>query len=306
MTNVIEIFDLTKKFILKGKSQSITALNKVNFSVKEGEIFGLLGPNGAGKTTIIKILSTVTQPTSGYATINGYNILSKATMAKKNISLMLGASMIYNRISGYDNLRFFCRIYKIKYSKEKIYRAAKEFELENWLDQYVEKYSNGMKMKLALLRTFIINRPILFLDEPTMGLDVKMKNLIIEKIKKLNKTIILTSHDMSVVEKLCDRIAFLDKGNIIRIGTKEDLKRFEHRELRFKIDMIENREQLILELNQENFITEITDDNNSSVSLSLDKRENLNKLLLILGKYKILRVSEKELSLEDLFIKLTD
>lgn len=305
MTNIIETFDLTKIFELKGKNETLTALNKVNISIKEGEIFGLLGPNGAGKTTLIQILTTLMQPTSGYATIDGQNILKNPTKAKSRISLMLGKSMIYHRLTAYDNLKFFCRIYKVKYSKEKIFQAAKEFGLENWLDQYVETFSSGMKMKLALLRTFILNRPILFLDEPTLGLDVKLKKSITERIKKLNKTILLTSHDMSVVEKLCDHIAFINKGNIIRIGTKEDLKDFEHRELRFEIKIIENRNQLSSELNQQNFVTELID-TNPGIALSLNKRENLNKLYSILGKYKILKVQEKELSLEDLFIKLND
>lgn len=305
MTNIIETFDLTKIFELKGKKETLTALNKVNISIKEGEIFGLLGPNGAGKTTLIQILTTLMQPTSGYAIIDGQNILKNPTKAKSRVSLMLGRSMLYFRITAYDNLKFFCRIYKVPYSKEKIFQAAKEFGLENWLDQYVETFSSGMKMKLALLRTFLLNRPILFLDEPTLGLDVKLKNNIIERIKNLNKTILLTSHDMSVVEKLCNRIAFLNKGNIIKIGTNEDLKKFEHNELKFEIKIIENRNQLRSELNQQNFITGIVD-TNPGIALSLNKRENLNKLYSILGKYKILKVHEKELSLEELFLKLND
>ena len=303
MTNIIETFDLTKIFKLKGKSETLTALNKVNISIKEGEIFGLLGPNGAGKTTLIQILTTLMQPTSGYAIIDGQNILNNPTKAKAKTSLMLGRSMLYFRITAYDNLKFFCRIYRVPFSKEKIYNAAKEFGLENWLNQYVETFSAGMKTKLALLRTFLLNRPILFLDEPTLGLDVKLKNYIVKRIKKLNKTILLTSHDMSVVEKLCDRIAFINKGNIIKIGTNEDLKEFEHNELKFEIKIIENRNQLRSELNQQNFVTEIVD-TNPGIALSLNKRENLNKLYSILGKYKILKVREKELSLEDLFLKL--
>ncbi|GAH97259.1 unnamed protein product, partial [marine sediment metagenome] len=111
------------------------------------------------------------------------------------------------------------RIYEVPNYKEKISYLAKDFGLEKWLNQYVENFSSGMKMKLALCRTLLLDRKILFLDEPTLGLDVKSIALIIKKLKKLKKTIFLTSHDMGVVEKLCDRIAFINNGKIVKIGT---------------------------------------------------------------------------------------
>ena len=136
---IIETFDLTKDYKLKN-GKSITALNKVNISIKEGEIFGLLGPNGAGKTTLISILTTLLQPTSGYAIIDGYNLIKNPNQAKSRISLMLESDMLYYRITGYDNLKFFCKIYGISNYKEKINNIAKEFGLEKWLNQYVENF----------------------------------------------------------------------------------------------------------------------------------------------------------------------
>ncbi|MGB5911356.1 MAG: ABC transporter ATP-binding protein, partial [Promethearchaeia archaeon] len=195
VNKIIETFNLTKIYKLKGKTKEINALNDVNISIEEGEIFGLLGPNGAGKTTLISILTTLLQPTSGYATIDGFNILKKPKRAKSRISLMLESDILYYRITGYDNLRFFCKLYLIPNYKEKIKSMAKEFGLEDWLNQYVEKYSSGMKMKLALLRTLLLDRKILFLDEPTLGLDVKMVNFVIDKLKESKKTIFITSHD---------------------------------------------------------------------------------------------------------------
>jgi len=301
--NIIETFDLTKKFKLKGKKKEITALNNVNLTIKEGEIFGLLGPNGAGKTTLIHILTTIKQPTSGYATIDGINILKNPKQTKDRIALMLDSSMLYFRITGYENLKFFCKIYNVPNYQEKINNMAKEFGLEKWLNQYVEHFSSGMKMKLALCRTLLLDRKILFLDEPTLGLDVKIISFIIDKIKKSKKTIFLTSHDMSVVEKLCDRVAFIDKGKILKVGTKDDIKRMMQKEIKIEVAINGSKNQLKAELNRREFVEEITSIN-GGFTVCLKKRDYYKDLLLVLGKYNILKVREQELSLEDLFLKI--
>lgn len=301
--NIIETFDLTKNYKLKGQNTKITALNKVNISVKEGEIFGLLGPNGAGKTTIIKILTTLLQPTSGYAIIDGYNILTSPKKSKSKVALMLESDMLYYRITGYDNLKFVSKIYKIPNYKEKINTMAKEFGLKKWLHQYVSNYSSGMKMKLALFRTILLNRKILFLDEPTLGLDVKTTSFIVNKLKNIQSTIFLTSHNMNVVEKLCNRIAFIDKGNILRIGTKEDLRKYGQHEIKIIVDIFENKNQLKRELEQQIFIKEIID-TKSGFIISLKKREYYKSLFSILSKYSLQRVKELDLTLEELFLKL--
>ena len=304
MTNdIIEISNLSKIFILKGKKTKITALNNVNLSIKEGEIFGLLGPNGAGKTTLIHILTTIKQPTSGYATIDGINILKNPKQTKAKVALMLDNQMLYYRITGYDNLKFFCKIYNIPNYREKIYEMAKEFGLEKWLNQYVEHFSSGMKMKLALCRTLLLDRKILFLDEPTLGLDVKIISFIIDKIKKSKKTIFLTSHDMSVMEKLCDRVAFIGKGKILKVGTKDDIKRMMQKEIKIEVLINGSKNQLKSELNQESFINEIIIENNALI-VSLKNRDSYKDLLSILCKYPIQKVKEQELSLEDLFLKI--
>ncbi len=301
--NIIETFDLSKNYKLKGSKKEILALNKINISIKEGEIFGLLGPNGAGKTTMVQILTTLLQPTSGYAIVDGYNILKKPKYVKNRVGLMLESDMLYYRITGYDNLKFFAKIYNIPNYKQKIYDMAKEFELEQWLNQYVEKFSSGMKMKLALCRTLLLNPKILFLDEPTLGLDVKSTIFIIKKLKALSRTIFLTSHNMSVVEKLCDRIAFIKKGNILKVGTKEDITKLIQLDIKINIKIIENKKQLKAELNQQDFINEVIETKEDFI-VSLRKRENYEDMLKILAKYKILMVKEQGLSLEDLFLQL--
>ena len=303
MQKIIETFDLTKIYKLKGQNKEIKALDKVNLSIKKGEIFGLLGPNGAGKTTLMHILTTIKQPTSGYATINGYNILKNPKQAKNNLALMLESKMLYYRITGYDNLRFFCKIYKVQNYKEKIIAMAKDFGLEKWLQEFVENYSSGMKMKLALLRTLLLNRNILFLDEPTVGMDVETKRSIINIIKDTNKTIFLTSHDMNVVDQLCDRIAFINKGKILKIGKKDDLKNIMKSEINIDIEIYENKKILISELKQQDYVNEISLKQNGII-VNLDGRKYYKNFLQILSKYNVLKVSELELELEDLFVKM--
>lgn len=301
--NVIETFNLTKVYKLKGSNKLIKALNNVNISVKKNEIFGLLGPNGAGKTTMVKILTTVIQPTSGYALIDGVNILKKPFQAKSNIALMLGVWMLYYRMTGYDNLKFFCKMYEVKNYKEKIEHIAKEFGLENWLNQYVENYSSGMRMKLALCRTLLLERNILFLDEPTFGLDIQTKSFVANKLKEVNNTIFLTSHDIGIIEKLCDRIAFIDKGEILKIGSKEDIKKMEHTEIRIEIEVSQNINKLTSELNQQSFVNEIIETKNGFI-VSIKERDNYNDILAILRNYRVLKIKEQDFNLEDLFFRL--
>ena len=301
--NAIETFDLTKKYKLKGKNKEILALNKANLKIKEGTIFGLLGPNGAGKTTMIQILTTLLQPTSGYALIDGFDVLKKPRKTKDRIALMLESDMIYYRVSGYDNLKFYCKIYKIPNFKKKIINISKEFGLDKWLNQYVEKYSSGMKMKLALCRTLLIDRKFLFLDEPTLGLDVKSISFIIKKLKGLNKTIFMTSHDMSVVEKLCDSIAFINNGNILKIGPPNEIKKLMQTELVIVVDINKNQNQLKSELTQSNFIDKV-ENTREGLQVYLRDRKNYKNLFHVLSKYDILKLTEKELSLEELFLKL--
>lgn len=301
--NIIETYNLSRVYKLRAGKKEIKALNNINISVKEGEIFGLLGPNGAGKTTMIQILTTLKQPTSGYAIIDGYNILKNPNKAKSSVALMLENKMLYFRITAYDNLKFFCKIYKISNYKEKINNIAKEFGLENWLNQYVENLSSGMKMKLALCRTLLLNRKILFLDEPTLGLDVKSTLLIINKLKSIKKTIFLTSHNMNVVEKLCDRIAFINKGKIIKMGSKEDIVKLTKFGNNIEINITKNKNQLISELRQHEFVRELHNIKNGLI-IYIKNRNYYQNLLMILSKYEILRINDQSPSLEELFIKI--
>lgn len=306
--NIIETFDISKIYHLKGRKKKIQALNKVNLSIKEGEKFGLLGPNGAGKTTIVSILTMLTQPSEGYAIIDGYNILKKPNIVKQKIALMFGNEMIYYRITGYANLKFFCKIYEIKNYKEKIEKFTKEFGLKKWIHEYVEKYSTGMKCKLALCRVLLLDPKIIFLDEPTLGLDLLTTNFIINKLRNLDKTVFLTSHNMSVLEKACNKFAFIKDGSIILKGSIEELKDLYQQEVQVVI-IVEKNTQLIKSLEQVKFINNISaimdkNKNIQEITVVLKNRKNYKDLLSIVKDYNITKIYEKELNIEDLFLKI--
>ncbi len=301
---IIEIFDLTKIYKLKGQKEGILALNNVNLEILEGEIFGLLGPNGAGKTTMVKILTTLLQPTSGYAVIDGHHLLRESIAVKKKVGLMLGKQMLYFRLTGFDNLKFFCKIYDIPDYKTKIFNIAREFELDKWLNQYVENYSLGMKIKLALCRTLLLDSKILFLDEPTLSLDVNSTLFVIDKLKNLNKTIFLTSHNMDVVDKLCNRIAFIHKGEILQVGTKRDIKKFIQSEIKIEIEIVEGKEELIREFSKEDFITDIINSDKGLI-VKIKDRNHYSNLFSILSRYRsIQKIQEQRVSLEGLFLRI--
>ena len=301
---VIETFDLTKIYQLKGKKTYIKALDKINFSIKRGEIFGLLGPNGAGKTTLIQILTTLLKPTSGYAIIDGYHLLKQSNKIKSKVAIMLGSDMLYYRITAYDNLKFFCKLYRVPNYDQKIRNMTNLLGIEDWLNQYVEKLSSGMKMKLALCRTLLLERDILFLDEPTLGLDVKTISLFVDIIKNLESTIIFTSHDLTLVDKLCDRIAFINEGKVLNIGTQEEIKGLMESGIKIEISLTNRKQELISELHNQNFITDIINLRKRRILIQLKERAYYKDLFKLLGNYDIIRIKEVEISLEDLFLKI--
>lgn len=222
--NAIVVEKLVKKF------GNFTAVDNISFKVKQGEIFGLLGPNGAGKTTTISILSTIISLTSGQASINGRNVLKEKDEVRKQIGIVFQDPSLDDELSGWENLDMHARLYGVKGStkKEAITRVLKLVELDNKAHLQVKTYSGGMKRRLEIARGFIHNPKVLFLDEPTIGLDPQTRRKIWNYILQLNEkehiTIILTTHYMEEADELCDRIAIVDHGKIIKLDTSEKLK----------------------------------------------------------------------------------
>ncbi|MHA1374800.1 MAG: ABC transporter ATP-binding protein [Promethearchaeota archaeon] len=302
---IIETFNLTKKYRIKGKKNELVALNDINLKVKKGEIFGLLGPNGAGKTTMVSILTTLIQPTSGTAKIFGRDILKWNRFVKENVGLMLGGDMIYYRLTGYRNLNFFCKLYNIKDPKSKIENIADLLNLTDWLNQYVENYSTGMKVKLALARVLLIEPKILFLDEPMLGLDPNIIQDLIQILIDLKKTIFLTSHHMDVVQSLCDRIAFLKNGELLKVDTQENFKKLITEEIRIQIEISNlKKNELIESFSTVNFISDVVTDKNN-MTFSLKNKNSYSKLFEILKEHPITQIKELEPDLNDVFIKLS-
>lgn len=224
MDNIAEVKNLTKKF------KKFTAVDKVSFEIKKGEIFGFLGPNGAGKSTTIRMLTTLLRPTSGEATIAGADIVFNQDEVRKHIGLVAEKIILYNHLTARENLQFFGQLYHL--SKEEINKRSEKWlnklKMDNWLDIQTGAFSTGMKQRINIVRALLTEPDILFLDEPTLGLDPQTTNLIREFIRELNNhgvTVLLTTHDMIEAEALCDRVAIIDHGKIAALDTVANLKK---------------------------------------------------------------------------------
>ena len=206
------------------------ALNGLSFEVNENEIFGLLGPNGAGKTTLIHILATLLKPTTGGAVVNGYDVLHNATKVRESIGVVFQAPSSDDMLTGYENLKIHALLYGIpRGTREKrISEVLKLVGLEGRKNDQVKKYSGGMRRRLEIARGLLHHPKVLFLDEPTLGLDPQSRESMWTYIKEIvteeKVTIILTTHYMEEADMLCDRIGFISNGNIIALNSPSNLK----------------------------------------------------------------------------------
>ncbi|TYQ15154.1 UNVERIFIED_CONTAM: sodium transport system ATP-binding protein [Acetivibrio alkalicellulosi] len=221
---MIEIQNISKHF------DKVVAVNKISLKVNNGEIFGLLGENGAGKTTTLRMLATMLKPTSGRAKLAGFDIIKDAEKVRGSIGILFGGETgLYDRLSCEENIAYFGQLNDMKTPeiKERIKVLSKAFGMDSYLKRRAGKLSKGMKQKVAFARSIIHNPDIMLFDEPTSGLDISSIRGVQEFIKNCKeegKTIILSSHSMSEVEKLCDRVGIINKGSLVEYGTLEELK----------------------------------------------------------------------------------
>ena len=221
---MLTVNNLTKRF------GDLTAVDQVSFHVNEGEIFGLLGENGAGKTTTLRMLATMLQPTSGTAALAGYDLVTQPEQVRSRIGILFGGeSGLYDRLTAAENIAYFGRLNNIDEDqlKERIEELARIFGMEEYTHRKAGKFSKGMKQKVAFARSIVHNPDIMLFDEPTTGLDVSAIRNVHEFIidcKAQGKTIVLSSHTMSEVEKLCDRIGIIHKGRMVAQGSIEELR----------------------------------------------------------------------------------
>jgi len=229
LENVRRIFR-TSTGIFRRRRKEVVALDRLSLAVGEGELFGILGPNGAGKTTTIKVLTTLLIPTEGSARVLGLDVVRDTQRLRRNIGFVFGGERgLYYRVSGRDNLHYFAELYGLH--PDRIGPRSEELlgmvGLKDRADEKVEGYSRGMKQRLHLARALLHDPSVLFLDEPTSGLDPIGARELRDTIRQLHergKTIVLTTHYMFEADSLCDRVAVINQGKLIALGTPSDLK----------------------------------------------------------------------------------
>lgn len=225
---MIEVSHLCKAFKDPKRGQ-ITAVDDVSFSCKPGEIFGLLGPNGAGKTTLLRMLATILQPTSGSASIAGFDVAKSPEEVRKNIGYLSNSTALYERMTAREMVSYFGALYGL--SSLEIETRSKEIfaelEMGEFLDRRCDKLSTGQKQRVSIARTILHRPPVLFFDEPTNGLDVLTARTIKQFIRRCRdegRTVVFSTHIMSEVEALCERIAVIYEGKVVALGTLEELR----------------------------------------------------------------------------------
>lgn len=221
---MLEIKELSKRF------KSVNVVDKLSFTVNEGEIVGLLGENGAGKTTTLRMISTMLKPTEGSVVVNGYDVIKQSDKVRNEIGILFGGDVgIYDRLTAKENIQYFGRLYGMADDEinKRIEELSKDLDMKEYIDRRAGKFSRGMKQKVSIARTIVHSPKVMLFDEPSTGLDVSAARVIhdfIIKCKGENKTILLSSHSMREVEKLCDRVVIINKGKLVEQGTVNELK----------------------------------------------------------------------------------
>ena len=216
---------LTKKF------GDFTAVDHISFHVNKGEIFGLLGPNGAGKSTVIRMLATLSAPTEGSASVAGFDVRKEDAKVREHIGLVSEKMIMYDELTARENLTLFGKLYDIpnEVLKKRISKLLDFVRMQQWADHRIDTFSTGMKQRINVIRALVNQPEILFLDEPTLGLDPQSTAEVRELVRRINlenkTTIILTTHMMTEADMLCDRIGILDRGKIAALDTSANLKR---------------------------------------------------------------------------------
>jgi ABC-2 type transport system ATP-binding protein len=305
-----------RKGLFKYEAKSVEALKGISLEIKPGEVFGLLGPNGAGKTTLIKCLTTLLLPTSGRAVINGFELTKQDNAIRATVGCMLmGERGLYWKLTGRENLVFFGALYHLSPTdrKKRAEQIIKQLDLGEIADRAVETYSSGQKMKLAFAKALINDAPLLILDEPTNTLDVPSAHELRAVVRDLNgegKTVIYTTHIMSEAETLCERVAIIDHGEVLALGTVDELKASLQREAVIRIEgVISSKASQAVEqlfgvkravtaaVNSHTQLTVVTDDPNGMLPRLI---ETLSAHHAVMQK-----ITPEELTLEDVFIART-
>lgn len=319
----VRIENLTKIYVtkqrlglFKAEQKQVEALKCVSLEIQPGEIFGLLGPNGAGKTTLIKCLTTLLLPTSGQAWVNGYRLTQEDNLIRASVGCMLmGERGLYWKLTGRENLVFFGALYQLSPSQRQR-RAAEIIERLNLgpiADRTVETYSSGQKMKLAFAKALINDAPLLILDEPTNTLDLPSARELRSIVRELNqagKTVIYTTHIMAEAETMCERVAIIDRGQVLALGSVAELKTSLGREEIIRIEGVISAQavQVVQTLPGVSKAVQAAVDGHSQLTVvAQDQRTLLPRLIETLTAHQavIQKIMPEEVTLEDVFIAHT-
>ena len=296
---IVQTLQLTKRF------DKITAVDNLDISIEEGEVFGLLGPNGAGKTTIIKMLATLLKPTSGTATVNGFDIMEQPEKVREAIGIVFQEPSSDELLTGYENIKLYAMMYGI--SKNEITKGIEEalnlVELTNRKDDLVKHYSGGMRRRLEIARSLIHKPKVLFLDEPTLGLDPrgreKMWNYVSRLVKELRMTVFLTTHYMEEAEALADRVGIIDQGKIAVLDSPKALKN----SLGGDLVTVKAESPNIEEIKKLSYVKNIKQEKSETKITVENVSENLQALLKAIGKIESVEV--RNTTLNDVFLHFT-
>ena len=309
------VYKTTTGFVRRHKKE-ISAVVDLSFEVAQGELFGMLGPNGAGKTTTIKMLTTLLRPTSGKVSVGGFDVARDAAKIRPLIGFAFGGERgLYYRLNGRDNLRYFAELYRLPPRKinARVEELLELVRLRERADERVEGYSRGMKQRLHLARTLLHDPNILFLDEPTIGLDPVGARELRETIRQLHergKTILLTTHYMFEADALCDRIVVIGKGRLLAPGTPRELKSLVRDQSVVELEVFGATPEVIDRLRALDFV-------DSVVVEQRDLRQVLRvqtpiaeqavpRLIGSLAGLEVGRVSVREATLEDAYVRLVE
>ena len=303
----LTVENLTKVYSDSKNKKENKALNNLNFQVKQGEVFGLLGPNGAGKTTFLSILGGTVSKTKGNINVWGFDIDKNPRQVKASIGIVPQEVNLDAFFSPKKLLELQAGLYGINKKDRITDLILKMVSLENKADAYSRSLSGGMKRRLLIAKAMVHQPPILILDEPTAGVDVELRNNLWDNVKKLNKegvTIILTTHYLFEAQEMCDRIAIIDKGNLVALDTTQKLlDRIQTKKINFKVKNIDKNKILKMEGIQFKI------DSNESISVIYEKNSlNFGEIINYLSKnnIKILDIVTEDGDLEDVFVQLTN
>jgi ABC-2 type transport system ATP-binding protein len=299
LQNSIETFDLTKQF------KDTKAVDHLNMRIKQGEIFGLLGPNGAGKTTTISMLCTILKPTEGTATINGYDILKDPHNVRKSIGIVFQEPSVDDILTGRENLRLHAMWYSVprEIRDKRIDEVLELVGLEKRQNSLVKTYSGGMRRRLELARGLLHLPKVLFLDEPTLGLDPQTRERIWEYIEDMSKqremTIVLTTHYMEEADRLCNRIAIIDEGRIVVMDSPLSLKE----SVGGDIVCLKTNPANVERFRTIESVSKIEAEDNNIVLTVRNASQNLKEILDVAGKIDSVEI--RSASLNDVFLRYT-